>query len=123
MSLNGFENITIINKLIENSIFTSKQIEIIYNNKKIEKNPINISRGAYYRQVKQSKTKIKRLYYSIILLSTLDVIKEEHISILTAITAKISILFDESNHKKYHSKDVGDVITVMEEMINRLIAS
>ncbi|MDQ4073133.1 MAG: hypothetical protein M3162_02380 [Thermoproteota archaeon] len=123
MSLNDFENFSIINKLIENSIFTTKQIEIIYNNRRIEKTPINISRGAYYRQVKQSRTKIKRLYYSIILLSILDVIKEEHMSILNAIIAKISILFDESNHKKNHSKDASDVIFVMEEMINRLIAS
>jgi hypothetical protein len=120
LNLDEFENFSIINKLIENSIFTTKQIEIIYKNKKIDKTPIKTSRGAYYRQVKQSKDKVKRLYYSIILLIILDVIKAEHISVLNAITARISILFDESNHGKYHIKDAKDVITVIEEMINRL---
>ena len=66
----------IIQKIIKKSLFTERQIEIILKKKRMlgDDFSLNITKGAYYRQVVQSRKKIEGLYYSIILLQGLDVI-------------------------------------------------
>ena len=106
-------------KLIEKSLFTHRQIQIIYNFKNKEKRPKEISSGAYYREVKQSKTKLRKLFYSILLLNLIKVINDNQTTTLNSIVDKLKTL--EDNHSRYHDKEINDVINVIEDLINRMI--
>ena len=64
----------IIHKIIEKSLFTERQIEIILKQKGTLDREFGCSKGAYFRQVAQSRRKLEGLYYSIILLEAYDVI-------------------------------------------------
>ena len=65
------ENNLLISKIIENSLFTNRQIQIIYNIYNNKKRTDNITSGAYYREVKQCRDKIRKLYYTFILYTTI----------------------------------------------------
>ena len=65
---------TIIGKIMKKSLFTERQIEIILKQKGVLDAQFGWSKGAYYRQVAQSRRKLEGLYYSIILLEAYDVI-------------------------------------------------
>ncbi len=106
-------------KLIENSIFTHRQIQIIYNFNNNAKRTNEISSGAYYRQVKQSRTKLKKICYSIMLLNLLNLLNNNQISALTSIINQLRILND--NHDKYHKNDITSIMNVIEEMVNKVI--
>jgi hypothetical protein len=64
----------IISKIMKKSLFTERQIEIILKQKGVLDTEFKCSRGAYFRQVAQSRRKLESLYYSIILLEAYDVI-------------------------------------------------
>ncbi len=106
-------------KLIENSIFTKRQTEIIINIRNNNKRVSEISSGAYYREVKQSKTKLKKLYYSILLLHLLGVIDNDKLSTLNAIVNKLKLI--EFNHNNHHVNDILRIAEVIEDMINKMI--
>ena len=63
----------IIQEIIKKSLFTERQIEIILKHKQLLDTEFPVSKGAYYRQVGQSRQKVEALYYSIILLQGLGV--------------------------------------------------
>jgi len=108
-----------ISKLIEKSLFTNRQIQIIYNFKNKEKRPKEISSGAYYREVKQSKIKLRKFFYSILLLNLINVMNDNQITVLNSMTNKLSML--EDSHAKYHDREINNVINVIEDLINRII--
>ena len=64
----------IISKIMKKSLFTERQIEIILKQKGVLGAEFGCSKGAYFRQVAQSRRKLEALYYSIILLEAYDVI-------------------------------------------------
>ena len=105
----------IINNIIKKSQLTHKQFEIILNiktNKQIEK---KISRGAYYRQLSQTRKKINKLYYSIILLASFNFIDIKQINIMLQLTNKISkIKYNNNNNVNI------DIIDVMDSILDRI---
>ena len=82
----------IIQKIIKKSLFTERQIEIILKKKRMldDDFSLSITKGAYYRQVIQSRKKIEGLYYSIILLQGLDVISPDDITPLFRLAESVS---------------------------------
>ncbi|MDQ3084370.1 MAG: hypothetical protein M3Q77_06090 [Thermoproteota archaeon] len=108
-----------LSKLVEKSLFTNRQIQIIYNFKNKEKRLKGISSGAYYREVKQSKMKLRKLFYSILLLNLINVMNNDQITALNSMLNKLRIL--ENNHVKYHDKEIDRVINVIEDLINRIV--
>jgi len=84
-----------------------------------EKRPKEISSGAYYREVKQSKTKLQKLFYSILLLNLIKVMNDNQTTTLSSIIDKLRNLQD--NPTKYHDKEINNVINVIEDLINRII--
>lgn len=119
MEDNNYLNNLLFLKLIENSIFTRKQIQIIYRTGNKAKRPMNISSGAYYRELKQSKSKVYKLIYSLILLEILNIIDHEQLLIMTSIVEQLKQL--QTNHNDYHTEDLSPIINVMEKMIIRLV--
>ena len=68
-----------------------------------------ISKGAYYRQVSQSRDKLAGLYYSFIVLKILGVILPDDIDVMLKLSEQISVIKD------------GDVFPEREQEITSVI--
>ena len=112
---NDFDSV--LKLFVANSLFTARQIDIILKRKKGNAPIENISSGAYYRQIKQCKNKITKLYYSIILLSIVDIIDLNTIASLSKIAEQIKAL------QTYGDSDSSQTLRVTEVMsvINKII--
>ena len=103
----NFNNI--IRKIIEKSLFTERQIEIILNQKNLLESRFNITKGAYYRQVSQSREKLIALFYSIILLRGLGILLPDDIDVISKLSEQINVI-NESDVFPEREKEVIDVI-------------
>ena len=106
-------------KLIQNSIFTPRQIQIIYNFRNNDKRIRDISSGAYYREVKQSKIKLKKICYSIMLLDLTNIMGSNQITALNPVISQLRTLSE--GHDIYHKNNINKVVGVIDEMVSRVI--
>ena len=88
----NFNNI--LKEIIKKSLFTERQIEIILNQKNLVQVEFNISKGAYFRQVSQSRKKIVGFYYSIILLRGLGILLPDDIDVMSRLSEQINVIQD-----------------------------
>jgi len=84
----------ILKKIIKNSLFTERQIEIILNQKGLRESKFGITKGAYYRQVTQSKNKLVSLFYTIVLLRSLGILLPDDIDVMSRLADQISVIKD-----------------------------
>jgi len=82
----------IIKKIIKKSLFTERQIEIILNQMNLQKTQFTISKGAYFRQVKQSREKLIGLYYSLMLLKGLGIVIADDIDVISKLSEQVSVI-------------------------------
>ena len=115
---NNIDNL-LLNKFIENSSFTKRQIQIIYKIYNREERLKDISSGAYYREVKQCKDKIRKLYYSILILNLIGVINIEQLTTLNSLIHKLDKLKD--NHIIHHNNTTEPVIHIIEKLLDKMI--
>lgn len=119
MTNNNNINNLLLNKFIENSSFTKRQIQIIYKIYNREERLKDISSGAYYREVKQCKDKIRKLCYSIILLNLIGVLNSEQLTTLNSLIHKLDKLKD--NHNMHHNSASEPVIHIIEKLLDKMI--
>ena len=86
----NFSNI--IREIIKKSLFTERQIEIILNRKNLLEIEFNISKGAYFRQVSQSRNKIIAFYYSMVLLRGLEILSPDDIDVMSRLSEQVSVI-------------------------------
>jgi len=86
----NFSNI--IREIIKKSLFTERQIEIILNRKNLLEIEFNISKGAYFRQVSQSRNKIIAFYYSMVLLRGLGILSPDDIDVMSRLSEQVSVI-------------------------------
>ena len=103
--------------IIANSLFTTRQIDIISRRLENRGTIENISSGAYYRQVKQSRTKIVRLLYSIILLKSVGVLDQETFFTIEKMASQIRVMLDQ---KTSDNSRAESVISVIEQLVKRM---
>jgi hypothetical protein len=113
-------NNLLLNKIIENSSFTGRQIQIIHNIYKREERLKDISSGAYYREARQCKDKIRKLYYSIIVLNIIGIINSDQLTTVNSLVNKLGILKD--NHNMHHMENVLSVISIIDKLLDQLIS-
>ena len=82
----------IMKEIIKKSLFTERQIEIILNRKNLLESKFNISKGAYFRQVSQSRNKLISFYYSVILLRGLGILLQDDIDVISRLSEQISVI-------------------------------
>ncbi|MDE1769146.1 MAG: hypothetical protein KGI28_01150 [Thaumarchaeota archaeon] len=82
----------IIRQIIEKSLFTERQIEIILKRKNLADSQFTISKGAFYRQVNQSREKLIALCYSWILLRSLGVLSIDDMDVINRLSEQISVI-------------------------------
>jgi len=104
---NNFSNI--MKEIIKKSLFTERQIEIILKRKDLSLTEFSISKGAYYRQVSQSRDKLAGLYYSFIVLRILGVILSDDVDVMSKLSEQVSVIKD------------GDVFPEREQEITSVI--
>ena len=112
----NFNNI--IKEIIKNSLFTERQIEIILNFKNLQDSSFDISRGAYFRQVSQSRNKLRGLFYSIILLRGLGILLPDDIDVISRLSEQISVIQDSDVFPEREEQ----VMSVIDAAIKRVVA-
>ena len=108
-------------ELQRKSLFTDRQISIIYN--RIIKQSLreNISAGAYYRQVKQCRIKIKSVLYSILLLRLCGALDKEAMITLDKIALQLDVMSQALGHSDTTAgQNVQDVSTVVGKLIDTM---
>jgi hypothetical protein len=109
----NFNNI--IRKIIKKSLFTERQIEIILNQKDLLESKFTITKGAYYRQVGQSREKLIALFYSIILLRGLGILLPDDIDVISKLSEQISVI----SESDIFPEREDDVISVIDRLIRQ----
>jgi len=109
----NFNNI--IRKIIKKSLFTERQIEIILNQKDLLESNFSITKGAYYRQVGQSRDKLIGFFYSIILLRGLGILLPDDIDVISKLSEQISVI----NESDIFPEREDEVISVIDRLVRQ----
>ncbi|WP_299292723.1 hypothetical protein [Nitrosopumilus sp.] len=109
----NFNNI--IREIIKKSLFTERQIEIILNQKDLLESKFSITKGAYYRQVGQSRDKLIALFYSIILLRGLGILLPDDIDVISKLSEQISVI----NESDIFPEREEEVMSVIDRLIRQ----
>ena len=109
----NFNNI--IRQIIKKSLFTERQIEIILNQKDLLNSKFTITKGAYYRQVGQSRDKLIALFYSIILLRGLGILLPDDIDVISKLSEQIRVI----NESDIFPEREDEVINVIDRLIRQ----
>lgn len=116
MSESGKTNFNnIIREIIKKSLFTERQIQIILNQKNLSDFDFGISKGAYFRQVNQSRNKLMGLFYSIILLRSLGVLLPDDVDVISRLAEQISVIKDSDVFPEREEQ----VMSVVEKVIRQ----
>ena len=108
-------------EILQKSVFTNRQISIIYK-RAINQSPReNISAGAYYRQLKQCRLKIKSVLYSILLLRLYGVLDDQAIDTLDKIALQLGVMSQASGTNEVANDQlVHNVASVVQRLINTM---
>ena len=109
----NFNNI--IRKIIKKSLFTERQIEIILHQKDLLESKFSITKGAYYRQVGQSREKLVAFFYSIILLRGLGILLPDDIDVISKLSEQISVI----NESDIFPEREDEVISVIDRLVRQ----
>ena len=109
----NFNNI--IQKIIKKSLFTERQIEIILNQKDLLESEFFITKGAYYRQVGQSRDKLIGLFYSIILFRGLGILLPDDIDVISKLSEQVSVI----NESDIFPEREDEVISVIDRLVRQ----
>ena len=107
---------TIIKEIIKKSLFTERQIEIILKQKKLLDIEFGVSKGAYYRQLAQSRSKIESVYYTIILLQAYDVILPDS-NVISRLAEQVNVMKDGS----FTPENESQIIDVIQKTVKQLV--
>jgi len=107
---------TIIKEIIKKSLFTERQIEIILKQKKVLDIEFSVSKGAYYRQLAQSRRKIESVYYTLILLQALDVILTNS-DVISRLAEQVNVMKDGS----FTPENEDQIIDVIQKAVKQLV--
>ena len=107
---------TIVKEIIKKSLFTERQIEIILKQKKLLDIEFGVSKGAYYRQLAQSRSKIESVYYTIILLQAYDVILPES-DVISRLAEQVNVMKDGS----FTPENEDQIIDVIQKTVKQLV--
>ena len=107
---------TIMKEIIKKSLFTERQIEIILKQKKLLDIEFAVSKGAYYRQLAQSRSKIESVYYTIILLQAYDVILPDS-DVISRLAEQVNVMKDGS----FTPENEDQIINVIQKTVKQLV--
>lgn len=108
-------------EILQKSVFTNRQISIIYKRAINQSKGENISAGAYYRQLKQCRLKIRSVLYSILLLRLYGVLDDQAINTLDKIALQLGVMSQASGtNDTVNDQLVHDVASVVQRLISTM---
>ena len=118
MSEFGSSNFSnIMREIIKKSLFTERQIEIILKQKDLSPAEFSITKGAYYRQVSQSREKLSGLYYSFIVLRILGVVLPDDFDVMSKLSEQISVI---KNSDVFPEKE-QEIMSVIQHAVRQTV--
>ncbi|MGI0019221.1 MAG: hypothetical protein ACREAY_01980 [Nitrososphaera sp.] len=116
----GSKSSRLLEQLVANSLFTPRQISIISKRLQGSGRAQNISSGAYYRQVKQSRDKAIAVLYSAILLQSSGALQPEALSALGRLADQLGVIFASEGSDVLDDARLEDVMSVMDHLVKRV---
>jgi hypothetical protein len=109
------------NEILLKSLFTGRQMSIIYKRAIKQSNQESISAGAYYRQLKQCRLKIKSVLYSVLLLRLCGAIDNEAINTLEKLGLRLDVISHVSiDSDVAKNQTIQDIIPVINKLIDKM---
>jgi hypothetical protein len=110
----------LLEQLVANSLFTPKQASIILKRLQGAGRAPNISSGAYYRQVRQSRDKAVAVLYSAILLQSTGALQPEALGALGRLADQLGVIFASEGSDILDQARLKDVMSVMDTLVKRV---
>jgi hypothetical protein len=109
------------NEILLKSLFTDRQISIIYKRATKRSSRENISAGAYYRQLKQCRLKIKSVLYSVLLLRLCGALDNQTINTLEKIALQLDVISQASvGNDVTKDQTVQNIVPVVQKLIDKM---
>ena len=106
--------------MIANSLFTDRQIYIIYRKLINGKTPSRISRGAYYRQIKQCRYKIIGILYSILLLESIGAVDYKSLSVLETLSRRMGVIAKREQGDITDARQAENVMFALRKTLDKM---
>jgi hypothetical protein len=116
----GSKSSRLLEQLVANSLFTPRQISIISKRLRGGGRAQNMSSGAYYRQVKQSRDKAIAVLYSAILLQSSGALQPDALSALGRLADQLGVIFASESSDVLDNTRLEDVMSVMDQLVKRV---
>ena len=110
----------ILNHFVVNSILTKKQTSIIYNKILKSKPSKKMTSGAYYRQLGQCRTKIRKIVYTLLLLRLFSVLDVGTFSVLDQLNNQLNVMLNKRSDE-IDTTTLSDVISLVDDVIAKLV--
>jgi hypothetical protein len=111
---------SILNHFIVNSILTEKQTSIIYNKITKSKPRKKMTSGAYYRQLGQCRTKIRKIVYTLLLLRLFSVLDVGTFSVLDQLNNQLNVMLNKRSDE-IDTTTLNNVISLVDDVIAKLV--
>lgn len=111
----------LLEQLVAKSLFTPRQVSIISKRLQGSGRVQNMSSGAYYRQVKQSRDKAIAVLYSAVLLQSTGALQPDALSTLGRLADQLCVIFASGGSSDIlDNARLEDVMSVMDQMVKRV---
>lgn len=117
MGSSDMKNNGVLAFLLERSLLTSKQFEMISKRMGGEPAARQVSRGAYYRLLKQSREKVEAVLYSVLLLESTGFIDASKKDALERLSRQLVVVMRSGD---VDAGTARDVMRIMDEVLRRL---
>ena len=108
-------------EIFKKSLFTERQISIIYKRLTEHSRVKDISSGAYYRQLKQCRNKINSILYSILLLRLTGAVDSQALFAIEKISSQLSVMsVSKKSNRTKEDNHVQDVISVIYRVVDTM---
>lgn len=111
---------SILNHFVINSILTEKQTSIIYNKIMKSKPSKKMTSGAYYRQLGQCRTKIRKIVYTLLLLRLFSVLDVGTFSVLDQLNNQLNVMLNKRSDE-IDTTTLNNVISLVDDVIAKLV--
>lgn len=111
---------SILNHFVVNSILTEKQTSIIYNKIMKSKPSKKMTSGAYYRQLGQCRTKIRKIVYTLLLLRLFSVLDVGTFSVLDQLNNQLNVMLNKRSDE-IDTNTLSNVISLVDDVIAKLV--
>jgi hypothetical protein len=120
MENSNLDYTSILNHFIVNSTLTQKQTSIIYNKITKSKSSRKMTSGAYYRQLGQCRTKIRKIVYTLLLLRLFNVLDAGTFSVLDQLNNQMNVMLNKSSDE-IDASTLNNVTSLIDDVIEKLV--